>query len=111
MHWLRNSRHGRPSSSSLQRKRDLLCSGLAAAGLPISHPAGTYFVVADAAALGARDAMTFCRELPERVGVVGIPVSVFHDDPEAGRTLVRFAFCKRDVVLTEAAERLARLGG
>ena len=98
-------------SSSLQRKRDLLCSGLAAAGLPISHPAGTYFVVADAAALGARDAMAFCRELPERVGVVGIPVSVFHDDPEAGRTLVRFAFCKRDEVLTEAAERLARLSG
>jgi len=38
-------------------------------------------------------------------------VSVFHDDPEAGRTLVRFDFCKRDEVLTEAAERLARLGG
>ncbi|MEI2810753.1 MAG: aminotransferase class I/II-fold pyridoxal phosphate-dependent enzyme [Nocardioides sp.] len=79
-------------------------SGLRAAGLPISHPSGTYFVVADAAALGAHDAMAFCRELPERVGVVGIPVSVFHDDPDAGRTLVRFAFCKRDEVLAEAAD-------
>lgn len=95
---------------SLERKRDLLCGALRAAGLPISHPSGTYFVVADAAALGAHDAMAFCRELPERVGVVGIPVSVFHDDPDAGRTLVRFAFCKRDEVLAEAAERLATLG-
>ena len=59
-------------------------------------PAGTYFVVADAAPLGAVDALAFCRELPARAGVVGVPVSVFHDDVEAARTLVRFAFCKRD---------------
>ena len=45
----------------------------------------------------------------ENVGVVGVPVSVFCDDPELGRTLVRFAFCKRPEVLTEAATRLARL--
>jgi N-succinyldiaminopimelate aminotransferase len=43
-----------------RRKRDLLCEGLAAAGLPVSRPAGTYFVIADAAALGATDAMEFC---------------------------------------------------
>jgi len=42
--------------------------------------------------------------------VVGVPVSVFHDDVDAARTLVRFAFCKRDDVLAEAAERLAALG-
>ncbi|MEP6632055.1 MAG: pyridoxal phosphate-dependent aminotransferase [Lapillicoccus sp.] len=98
-------------SGSLERKRDLLVSGLQAAGLPVSVPAGTYFVVADAAALGARDGLAFCRELPALCGVVGVPVSVFHDDVEAARTLVRFAFCKRDEVLTEAASRLAALGG
>ena len=39
----------------------------------------------------------FCLALPERCGVVAIPSSVFYDpgDPEAGRTLVRWAFCKR----------------
>ena len=63
--------------------------------------------VADAAPLGAVDALDFCRRLPSRAGVVGVPVSVFHDDPEAARTLVRFAFCKRDVVLAEAVSRLA----
>lgn len=96
-------------ASSLQAKRDLLCEGLASAGLPVSRPAGTYFVIADAAALGATDAMEFCHWLPGAAGVVAVPVSVFHDDAEAGRTLVRFAFCKRDEVLVEAVRRLAQL--
>ena len=97
-------------AASLERKRDLLCAGLSAAGLSVSRPAGTYFVIADAAPLGAIDALQFCRELPGLCGVVGVPVSVFHDDADAARTLVRFAFCKRDAVLADAAERLAALG-
>lgn len=94
-------------AGSLQAKRDLLVAGLRSAGLEVAVPSGTYFVVADAAPLGAVDALDFCRRLPSRAGVVGVPVSVFHDDPEAARTLVRFAFCKRDVVLAEAVSRLA----
>ena len=97
-------------AATLERKRDLLCAGLSAAGLAVSRPAGTYFVIADAAPLGAVDALQFCRELPRLCGVVGVPVSVFHDDVDAARTLVRFAFCKQDDVLAEAAERLAALG-
>ena len=38
-----------------------------------------------------------------------MPTVVFYDDKEAGRPLVRFAFCKRDEVIDEAAARLARL--
>jgi len=96
-------------AASLQAKRDLLVAGLRDAGLSVSVPAGTYFVVADAAPLGAVDALAFCRELPKRAGVVGVPVSVFHDDVDAARTLVRFAFCKRDEVLREAVDRLSHL--
>jgi N-succinyldiaminopimelate aminotransferase len=96
-------------ASSLEAKRDLLVAGLRSAGLEVSVPGGTYFVVADAAPLGAEDALAFCRELPARAGVVGVPVSVFHDDVDAARTLVRFAFCKKDEVLREAVERLSRL--
>jgi N-succinyldiaminopimelate aminotransferase len=96
-------------SGSLQAKRDLLVAGLRSAGLEVSVPQGTYFVIADAAPLGAVDALQFCRELPLRAGVVGVPVSVFHDDVDAARTLVRFAFCKRDDVLHEAVERLHAL--
>jgi N-succinyldiaminopimelate aminotransferase len=96
-------------ASSLEAKRDRLVEGLRDAGMEVSVPRGTYFVVADAAPLGAVDALSFCHELPARAGVVGVPVSVFHDDVEAARTLVRFAFCKRDDVLDEACRRLAAL--
>ena len=96
-------------ASSLQAKRDLLCEGLQAGGLQPTRPAGTYFVIADAAPLGVTDALDFCRRLPSLCGVVGVPVSVFHDDVDAARTLVRFAFCKRDDVLHDAVGRLATL--
>jgi N-succinyldiaminopimelate aminotransferase len=58
------------------------------------------------------DAHDFCRALPQRCGVVAIPSSVFYDprDPVAGRTLVRWAFCKRPEVLEEALVRLASWG-
>ena len=98
-------------ASSLERKRDLLCEALAGSGLQVSRPAGTYFVIADAAPLGATDGLEFARALPGLAGVVGVPVSVFHDDEDAARTLIRFAFCKRDEVLVEAARRLGALRG
>jgi len=98
-------------ASSLQGKRDLLCDGLSAAGLEVARPTGTYFVIADAAPLGAGDALDFCRQMPDLCGVVGVPVSVFCDDKDAARTLVRFAFCKRDEVLHEAVARLGALAG
>lgn len=38
--------------------------------------------------------------------MVAIPNAVFYDDKQAGRTQVRFAFCKRDEILEEALSRL-----
>jgi len=96
-------------ATDLQSKRDLLSMGLREAGFDVFTPRGTYFVLADAAPLGYDDAMELCRTLPSRVGVAAVPVSVFHDDKDAARSLVRFAFCKRDHVLAEAVDRLARL--
>jgi N-succinyldiaminopimelate aminotransferase len=89
----------------LRVKRDQLCSGLEAAGLRPITPAGTYFVNADVGV----EAVEFCRALPERCGIVAIPTSVFYDDKQAARTLVRFAFCKRREVIAEATRRLAGL--
>ncbi len=96
---------------SLRRKRDLLCAGLRTAGFEVYEPAGSYFVTTDAAPLGEKDGIEFCRALPGRCGVVAVPNAVFYDDPDVGRSQVRFAFCKRDNVLEEAASRLARLRG
>jgi N-succinyldiaminopimelate aminotransferase len=98
-------------AATLQAKRDLLCSGLEAAGFDVFVPSGTYFVVADAAPLGYLDAVAFCRELPRLAGVVAVPVSAFCSPghrPDAD-SLVRFAFCKRTDVLGRAAAQLAEL--
>ncbi|WP_091498960.1 aminotransferase class I/II-fold pyridoxal phosphate-dependent enzyme [Microbacterium sp. cf332] len=93
----------------LRAGRDLLGEGLRAAGFAVSTPAGSYFTVADAAPLGAVDADAFCRSLPERAGVVAIPLTAFASAAHRARygTLVRFAACKRPDVLAEASARLA----
>ena len=93
----------------LKAKRDLFVSGLTDIGFTVFEPAGTYFVTADISPLDDRDGVEFCRTLPDRAGVVAIPSAVFYDDKEAARTQVRFAFCKRPEVLTEALSRLSRL--
>ena len=67
------------------------------------------FVVTDVAPLGYDDGAAFCWRLPELAGVAAVPVSVFCADPDLGRTLVRFAFCKREDVLVEAVSRLSAL--
>jgi N-succinyldiaminopimelate aminotransferase len=95
--------------SNLLRKRDQLCEGLAGVGFEVFVPQGTYFVSADVRSLGFDDGIEFCRSVPERAGVVAIPHAVFYDNVEAGRSLVRFAFCKKDEVLAEAVRRLAAL--
>ena len=100
-------RHVEPLRASLRAGRDLLCEGLSGAGFAVTVPQGGYFVQADAVALGVGDAAAWCRELPARAGVVAIATSAFYDDAHAGRTLVRFAFCKRAAVIEEAVARLA----
>jgi N-succinyldiaminopimelate aminotransferase len=97
-------------SADLRVKRDFFGAGLAAAGFEVYWPAGTYFITTDVRPLGYADGMEFCRELPGRVGVVAIPSVVFYDNVDAGRSQVRFAFCKRQDVLAEALSRLARAG-
>ncbi|MEN2742488.1 aminotransferase class I/II-fold pyridoxal phosphate-dependent enzyme [Microbacterium sp. X-17] len=95
-------------AADLEAKRDLLATGLRDLGLEVAHAGGSYFTVADAAPLGARDAADFCRELATGAGVVAIPLTAFttpaHRPDYA--TLVRFAACKRIDVLTDAVARL-----
>jgi N-succinyldiaminopimelate aminotransferase len=93
--------------AALQDRQRRLSAGLGAAGFGVRRCEGTYFVCADVRPLGHSDGLQFCRELPERAGVVAVPVQVFADDPAPWRHLVRFAFCKRDEVLDEAIGRLA----
>ncbi|WP_432546475.1 pyridoxal phosphate-dependent aminotransferase [Kineococcus sp. SYSU DK004] len=97
-------------AADLARRRDLLVEGLRAAGFAVDVPRGTYFAVADARPLGWDDGVAACRALPERAGVVAVPVAAFcapgSAAAEAVRPLLRFTFCKSDAVLHEAVERL-----
>jgi N-succinyldiaminopimelate aminotransferase len=97
------------SRAQLQDKRDRLAAGLRTVGLKPHIPQGTYFMTTDIRPLGYANGVEFCRDLPERCGVVAIPHQVFYDRVEAGRPYVRWAFCKSDQVLDEAIARLGRL--
>ncbi|MCQ9163176.1 MULTISPECIES: aminotransferase class I/II-fold pyridoxal phosphate-dependent enzyme [unclassified Arthrobacter] len=99
------------AAATLQRKRDILSEGLRAAGLDVLTPQGTYFINADTAALGITDATALARRLPELIGVAAIPVPVFchPDGARRTRSLLRFAFCKKEGLLEQAAGRLATL--
>jgi N-succinyldiaminopimelate aminotransferase len=93
-------------AGGLRRKRDVLADGLRTAGFEVFAPQGTYFITTDIGRLSEAGGLEFCRALPHRCGVVAVPNAVFYDDAEAGRRQVRFAFCKREEVLAEAARRL-----
>ncbi len=98
-------------AAGLAAQRDLLCAGLAGAGFTVFRPQGTYFVTVDIRPLRPDgDGMAFCRELPERCGVVAVPNQVFYADRTVGRHLVRFSFAKRPEVLEDAVARLGKLG-
>ncbi|TCM51206.1 N-succinyldiaminopimelate aminotransferase [Kribbella orskensis] len=94
---------------TMQAKRDLLCDGLESLGFGVHRPQGTYFVTTDVRPLGYTDGVEFCRMLPEKTGVVAIPHQVFYDNVDAGRPLVRWAFCKQPHILEEALTRLTKL--
>ncbi|MBW2528581.1 MAG: aminotransferase class I/II-fold pyridoxal phosphate-dependent enzyme [Deltaproteobacteria bacterium] len=95
--------------STYRAKRDRLVEALDAAGFDVFPCEGTYFVCAGFARFGFDDDLAFCRHLIDRAGVVAIPPSAFYHHEEHGKRFVRFAFCKTDEVLDEAARRLQLL--
>jgi N-succinyldiaminopimelate aminotransferase len=92
-------------AADLAARRDLLCSGLAAAGLSVFIPEGTYYSLTDVSDLGWDDALQFCLALPERAGVIAVPVNGFYDHP-AGRHMVRWAYSKHHHLIDEGMRRL-----
>ncbi|GAB3248108.1 pyridoxal phosphate-dependent aminotransferase [Alteromonas gracilis] len=91
--------------TELETHRDVLCAGLADVGFDVRVPEGTYFVTTDVSSLGWEDGRDFCRELPERAGVVAIPSAAFYDAAE-GDPLVRWAFCKARPVIDRGLDLL-----
>ncbi|KAJ6795352.1 putative N-succinyldiaminopimelate aminotransferase DapC [Iris pallida] len=87
-------------------KKEILVDGLKAAGFVVYPSVGTYFVVVDHTPFGFDDDVAFCEYLIKEVGVVAIPTSVFYLNPEEGKNLVRFTFCKDEGTLRAAVERM-----
>lgn len=99
-------------AATLAAKRDRLSRGLGAIGFGVLPSAGTYFLTADAGALGEHDAHALCARLPHEAGVAAIPLSAFASGaPAPASSLLRFAFCKREPVLDEALARLGTWAG
>lgn len=95
-------------ATAMQRQYHRLKEGLTAAGLRCLPSSGTYFVIADLAAIGFNGGdRDFCRTLVAEAGVAAVPVSAFYRDGDVQR-YIRFCFCKRDDVIDAAAERLKK---
>ena len=96
-------------ASGYLERRDLWLELLDKAGFPARVPGGTYFAVTDVRHLGFESDLDFCQRLPQELGVAAIPASVFYHHKEAGRGLVRWAFCKSLPTLREAGRRLLKV--
>jgi aminotransferase len=99
-------------AAGYRAKRDLLVAALNEAGFTCSRPEGAYYVLADFTGVAAShpaaaglDDTSFSVWLSREVGVTPVPGSSFFREG-GGRSLVRFAFCKTEDILTEAARRL-----
>ena len=104
-------------ASNYRARRDRLVGILERHGFTCFNPGGAYYIMTDIAAFGFPNDVEFARYLVKDVGVAAVPGSSFYRDPSAslgagpaaGRTKLRFCFCKRDETLTEADRRLAKL--
>jgi aspartate/methionine/tyrosine aminotransferase len=88
-----------------QTRRDALLEILQRHHFTTYKPSGAYYIMTDISAFGFADDVEFARYLVKDVGVAAVPGSSFYKTG-AGRTKLRFCFCKKDETLAEADRRL-----
>ena len=96
-------------ANGYRARRDRLMPALAEAGFRCFRPRGAYYIMTDISSFGFTDDIAFTRHLVKDIGVAAVPGSSFYNNPRDGARQVRFAFCKRDETLDEAALRLMKL--
>jgi aspartate/methionine/tyrosine aminotransferase len=99
----------RQLTASYQERRDLMLTTLAKAKLRPVTPAGAYYIMTDASALGLGDDMATAIALIRHTRVAAVPGSSFYSRPDLGRSKLRFSFSKKLATLEEAGKRLARI--
>jgi len=95
--------------AAYRARRDRLLPALREAGFKTFVPRGAYYIMTDIDEFGFADDVSFAQHLVKEIGVASVPGSSFYSRPELGAHQVRFAFCKTDATLDEAAHRLLRL--
>jgi len=96
-------------ASSYRVKRDVLIHVLKEVGFTVYEPHGAYYIMTDIKALGWSNDVEFARRLIDKLGIATVPGSSFYREPEAGRTKIRFCFCKRPETLELSGALLRRL--
>ncbi|MBK9168124.1 MAG: aminotransferase class I/II-fold pyridoxal phosphate-dependent enzyme [Bryobacterales bacterium] len=90
-------------------RKEILCEGLAAAGMRWYEPGGSYFLWCDYAALSGDDDDVFAERLMREGGVAGVAGSVFYPNATRNPKRIRFTFSKSRQTVEEASRRLRRL--
>jgi aminotransferase len=96
-------------AENYRTRRDHLMPALLEAGFRCYRPRGAYYIMTDISAFRFADDIAFTNHLVKDIGVAAVPGSSFYKHPRHGAHQVRFAFCKRDQTLDEAARRLSKL--
>jgi aminotransferase len=96
-------------AASYRRRRDMLLEILERHQFVCHRPYGAYYIMTDIGHFGFADDVAFARFLVKEIGVAAVPGSSFYRNAAAGRTKLRFCYCKKDETLAEADARLAKL--
>lgn len=97
-------------SGFYSERRDYLLTALEKVGFNCVKPQGAYYIMADITPFGWEDDVAFAKYLTSEIGVAVVPgSSFFRTESPAGKTLIRFCFCKKFETLQAAVERLQKL--
>lgn len=89
-----------------RERRDIMVKALEGSGFRFSAPEGAYYILADFSAISKKESKEFAVWLAEEVGVATVPGMSFYQPASLGKSLTRFAFCKKKETLEKAAGRL-----
>jgi methionine aminotransferase len=95
-------------SDFYQKKRDLFVKFFQNTRWKILPSQGSFFQCLDYSAISDEADVDLADRLTREIKVASIPISVFYETAPSDKIL-RFCFAKSDVMLTEAAQRLAAL--
>jgi aspartate/methionine/tyrosine aminotransferase len=90
-------------------RRNRMLGILEQAGFRCFRPSGAYYIMTDISDFGFPDDVAFARQMVAQPGVAAVPGSSFYSNPLDGSQQIRFAFCKTEQTLAEAAKRLGSL--